>query len=89
MAVRRFPRLVLCDKHVVRLDPGDALLFATDGLHELRNQRDEDFGWERLGELSSECARKSADESLEYLFERDKLFSNDKGPRDDITAVAL
>jgi len=29
--------------HSIRLSPGDAVLFATDGLHELRNNQDEDF----------------------------------------------
>ena len=77
------------DKHVVTLHPGDAVLFATDGLHELRNHRDEDFGWDRLGELWSACAPKSADESLDHLFEGAKSFSNGFQQHDDITAVAL
>jgi serine phosphatase RsbU (regulator of sigma subunit) len=77
------------DKYTVRLAPGDSVLFATDGLHELRNQRDEDFSWDRLGELWCECARKTADESLHHLFEGAKSFSNGSGPHDDITAVAL
>ena len=46
------------DKHVMRLNPGDAVLFATDGLHELRNHRNEDFGWDRMGELWSACGPK-------------------------------
>lgn len=75
--------------HSVGLFPGDAVLFATDGLHELRNQRDEDFSWDRLGELWCECARKTADESLDHLFAGAKSFSNGSGPHDDITAVAL
>ena len=65
------------------------MLFATDGLHELRNHRDEDFSWDRLGELWSECSRKTADESLDHLFEGAKSFSDGSGPHDDITAVAL
>ena len=77
------------DKHVVRLARGDSVLFATDGLHELRNHRNEDFGWDRLGELWSECTEKSADESLEHLFEGAKSFSTDEGPHDDITAISL
>ena len=77
------------DKYTVRLAPGDSVLFATDGLHELRNHRDEDFGWDRLGELWSACARKSADESLDYLFAGAKSFSDTLGQHDDITAVAL
>jgi hypothetical protein len=79
----------LYDKYTVRLAPGDSVLFATDGLHELRNHCDEDFSWDRLGELWSECARKTADESLEHLFEGAKSFSNGSGPHDDVTAVAL
>jgi serine phosphatase RsbU (regulator of sigma subunit) len=77
------------DKHVVRLTPGDAVLFATDGLHELRNHRNEDFGWDRMGELWSACGRKSADESLDHLFEGAKSFSSAPGQHDDITAVVL
>jgi hypothetical protein len=33
--------------------------------------------------------RKTADESLDHLFEGAKSFSNGSGPHDDITAVAL
>jgi serine phosphatase RsbU (regulator of sigma subunit) len=73
----------------VRLAPGDSVLFATDGLHELRNERDEDFGWDQMGELWSGCAGTSADESLEYLFAGAKSFSGRSGQHDDITAVAL
>jgi phosphoserine phosphatase RsbU/P len=83
-----FPRTSY-DKYTVQLEPGDSVLFATDGLHELRNHRDEDFGWDRLGELLIECARKTADESLDHLFNGAKSFSNASGPHDDITAVAL
>jgi serine phosphatase RsbU (regulator of sigma subunit) len=77
------------EKYTVRLAPGDSVLFATDGLHELRNQRDEDFSWDRLGELWCECTRKTADESLDHLFEGAKSFSNGSGAQDDVTAVAL
>jgi len=77
------------EKYSVRLSPGDSVLFATDGLHELRNHRNEDFGWDRLGELWSECGKKAADESLEHVFAGAKLFSSSSGQFDDITAVAL
>ena len=77
------------DTYTVQLSPGDSVLFATDGLHELRNHRDEDFSWDRLGELWCECARKTADESLDHLFAGAKSFSNGSAPHDDITAVAL
>jgi len=73
----------------VRLRPGDLVLFATDGIHESRNHWDEDFGWEQLGETWLECAPKSANGSLDCLFESVKLFSRYVEQRDDITAVAL
>lgn len=36
--------------HSVGLFPGDAVLFATDGLHELRNEKGDDLSW-------ANCAR--------------------------------
>jgi phosphoserine phosphatase RsbU/P len=77
------------DRHVVQLSPGDMVLFATDGLHELRNHWDEDFGWSELGELWMACAQKSADESLELLLNGARSFSIHTEQSDDITAIAL
>jgi sigma-B regulation protein RsbU (phosphoserine phosphatase) len=77
------------EQHVVRLSPGDVILFATDGLHELRNQSGDDFSWKHLPETWSKCAQKSADESLDLLFEGVKQFAMQSEQKDDITAVAL
>ncbi|MGH9713251.1 MAG: PP2C family protein-serine/threonine phosphatase [Candidatus Acidiferrales bacterium] len=77
------------EQHVVRLSPGDVVLFATDGLHEMRNQSGEDYSWKQLGDTWSKCAQKSADESLEFLFENAKSFSRELEQLDDISAVAL
>jgi sigma-B regulation protein RsbU (phosphoserine phosphatase) len=77
------------EQHAVRLSPGDVVLFATDGLHELRNQSGDDFSWKHLPETWSKCAQKSADESLDLLFEGVKQFAIQSEQKDDITAVAL
>jgi phosphoserine phosphatase RsbU/P len=78
------------DKYSVQLSPGDAVLFASDGLHELRDRYDEDFSRERLSEVWKQCYKKSADESLGFLFEEARLFSEDGSEqRDDITALVL
>jgi phosphoserine phosphatase RsbU/P len=77
------------EQEVVRLTPGDVVLFATDGLHEMRNQSGEDFSWNQLGKTWSNCAQKSADESLDLLFEGVKQFALHSEQKDDITAVAL
>ncbi|HUA01431.1 MAG TPA: PP2C family protein-serine/threonine phosphatase [Candidatus Aquilonibacter sp.] len=76
--------------YCVELGPGDGVLFASDGLHELRDPGDEDFSRERLAEIWRECYDRSADECLGFLFEEARLFSeNGSEQRDDITALVL
>lgn len=74
----------------VQLAPGDAVLFASDGLHELRDRYDQDFSRERLAEIWGESYNKPTDESLGCLFEEARSFSEDGSEqRDDITALVL
>jgi phosphoserine phosphatase RsbU/P len=77
------------DLHSVQLAAGDAVLFATDGLHELRDSHDQDFSWDKMGEIWRECRSKSAGESLDLIFEGAKQFSESGRQHDDITAVVL
>ena len=78
------------DSYRVELSAGDAVLFATDGLHEIRDDRNNDFSWEKLGQTWGQCRCKSADESLDFLFEEAvKFTAGSKLPHDDITAVVL
>jgi len=75
--------------HKVTLLPGDTVLFATDGLHEMRNQQEEDLSWGKLGEIWSDCLGKSADEALDFLFAEVRAFSGEQRDHDDITALVL
>lgn len=75
--------------HSVHLSPGDAVLFATDGLHELRNAQGDDLSWGKLGEIWNQCRCRSADESLDFLFDEVQMFSGTGRRHDDITAIAL
>jgi sigma-B regulation protein RsbU (phosphoserine phosphatase) len=78
------------DIHDVQLFPGDAVLFATDGLHELRDRFNRDFSWERLQDTWLQCRCKGAEESLDLLFAEARQFSEDGSEQqDDITAVVL
>jgi serine phosphatase RsbU (regulator of sigma subunit) len=77
------------ETHTVRLAPGDLVLFATDGLHEMRNPAREDFCMERLYDVWAECRGRSAEDSLDYLFQGARDFSEGVNPHDDITTVAL
>ncbi|MGD0962299.1 MAG: PP2C family protein-serine/threonine phosphatase [Candidatus Acidiferrales bacterium] len=76
------------ETYSVQLSHGDAVLFATDGLHELRDNQGADFSWERLSGIWRQCGCKSARASLDFLFEEAGRFCcNDR--HDDVTAVVL
>ena len=75
--------------HKVRLQPGDTVLFATDGLHEMRNEKEEDLSWGKLAEIWKACLRKTADEALDFLFDEVRTFSQNGRHHDDITALVL
>jgi serine phosphatase RsbU (regulator of sigma subunit) len=78
------------ESHRVQLHPGDAVLFATDGLTELRDGRDNDFSWDRLTEIWKLSFGKSAEEALDFVFEEAGRFSDGHSSRhDDITAIVL
>jgi serine phosphatase RsbU (regulator of sigma subunit) len=77
------------ERHVVQLEPGDCVLFATDGLHDLRNREGVEFCAVQLKEVWAQCGRKSATESLDFLFDRLLAFSAGSAPHDDITAAVL
>ncbi|MGC2331611.1 MAG: PP2C family protein-serine/threonine phosphatase [Candidatus Acidiferrales bacterium] len=78
------------ENYSVELSPGDAVLFASDGLHELRDRHDQDFSRQRLAEIWEQSYNKSTDESLGFLFEEARIFSEGGSEqRDDITALVL
>lgn len=75
--------------HRVHLSPGDAVLFATDGLHEMQNEQGQELSSGNLGEIWKQCGSKSADEALDFLFDAVRAFSKNCHQYDDITAVVL
>jgi sigma-B regulation protein RsbU (phosphoserine phosphatase) len=77
------------EQHSVQLLPGDSVLFATDGLHELQNSEDAFWSAAELADLWQTCGKNCADDSLVTLFESVRKFSNGSGQHDDITAVVL
>jgi sigma-B regulation protein RsbU (phosphoserine phosphatase) len=76
-------------RHVVQLSPGDCVLFATDGLHELHNGEGVEIYTAQMEEVWAQCQHKSASESLDFIFDRLLAFSDGSPPQDDITAVVL
>jgi sigma-B regulation protein RsbU (phosphoserine phosphatase) len=76
-------------RHVVQLEPEDCVLFASDGLYELRNREGIEFGAAQLDEVWAQCRHQSAPESVDFIFDRQLAFSDGNPPHDDITAVVL
>jgi phosphoserine phosphatase RsbU/P len=76
-------------RHVVQLQPGDCVLFATDGLHELCNPDGVEFSTSQMEEVWAQCGHRSATESADFVFTHQAAFSDGIAPHDDITAVVL
>jgi phosphoserine phosphatase RsbU/P len=71
------------------LQPGDALIFFTDGVVEAFNERNEEFGNDRwLGAIRG-LPDWSSQESLQYLMKRVDEFTGATRQSDDITCMVL
>lgn len=57
------------ESRTARLEPGDILALLTDGLPEVANEQDEQFGLERIGAILAEYGEHPLDEVIDRLFE--------------------
>jgi serine phosphatase RsbU (regulator of sigma subunit) len=77
------------DQYSLELQPGDAVLFCTDGILEARNEEGEDFGSERVLELCAKNSAASPDTLLDRLFADVDAFTGEGAAHDDMTAIVL
>jgi sigma-B regulation protein RsbU (phosphoserine phosphatase) len=68
---------------------GDSLLLYTDGVTEVLNIRNEEFGQERLAELVQQHADRSAPDLLQAVRQAVSAFGGNRPLMDDVTMVAL
>ena len=73
----------------VRLEPGDSMLFITDGLTEAYNPHGEQFGMERLVKVCEENHAATAEALLRHTFAALDLFVDGHPQHDDMTAAVL
>lgn len=74
----------------VQLEPGDTLLFLSDGIVEAHAPDGELFGFERLEELVNNMAPDlSVGAMVERIIAAVLAFSNHADPHDDVTLIAL
>lgn len=72
-----------------QLEPGDMVLFYTDGVTEAHNPDGEEFGRQRLGRILDTVKELDACNAMECLIHRITRFMEDEAPYDDITLVLI
>jgi sigma-B regulation protein RsbU (phosphoserine phosphatase) len=72
-----------------RLEPGDAVLLMSDGLPELFNESDEEFGYARVKQAFLQSAELTPDEIADSLFAEADRWRGSRKQSDDMTFVAL
>ncbi|WP_332450387.1 SpoIIE family protein phosphatase [Methanoculleus sp.] len=73
----------------LRLNPGDTVVFYTDGVTEATNERDEEYGMERLTALIPGLLDRGAREMIDAIVRDVNVFAGDRPQFDDITLVVL
>lgn len=73
----------------LRLEPGDVLVVATDGLNEAHNEQDHMFGYESLLSAVDSLSAAPAQEIASGLYRAVKDFSGSRPQDDDQTLVVL
>jgi len=71
------------------LQPGDTAIFYSDGVTEAMNDKDEEFGIERVQEMFTAEPPKNAEEATHRLFSAIRDFAGDTPQSDDITCITL
>ena len=72
-----------------KIQPGDLVVLATDGLIELRNDKDEMFGTDRLKQIILENQQLPAGELRDLIQQRIREFHPDPHLPDDITLLLI
>ncbi|HET7107535.1 MAG TPA: SpoIIE family protein phosphatase [Candidatus Acidoferrum sp.] len=75
------------DELSLQLEPGDSLLFFTDGLTDARNSYDQEFGLDAIQDVCRRHAGESPLELLGHLFSAIQEFTTNCRQWDDMTAA--
>jgi len=76
-----------CRTAELELCPGDLFAIYTDGITEAPNQRDEEFGEERLLDVMMRARHLNPNHIVTKVFEEVRRFSGDDQQRDDVTLI--
>jgi phosphoserine phosphatase RsbU/P len=73
----------------ITLTAGDLLLIYSDGLIEAVNEREEEFGEQRVIDTLKTAQRESAEKTLQRLLSNVRAFTGQRRQYDDLTAVVV
>ncbi len=73
----------------IQLQPGDRVIFYTDGIVEAMNGGKELFGFERFEALLRESVKVPSGQTLEFILTRLRSFAGHPEPDDDLTLALL
>jgi serine phosphatase RsbU (regulator of sigma subunit) len=73
----------------IRYEKGDTLLLMSDGFAELMNEKNEQYGYERVKKEFMSVAQKSPNEIVEHLKNSASQWINGIEPDDDVTFVVI
>lgn len=73
----------------IHLEPGDAIVYYTDGLTEAENPRAEPYGEDRLMRVVSQIGNKSAKQLMDEILQDVDVFSEGEPPFDDMTMLIV
>jgi sigma-B regulation protein RsbU (phosphoserine phosphatase) len=72
-----------------QLEPGDKVIFYTDGIVEAMNDQEEMFGFERLLKIAQGAGAKTSDELLKEILARVDEFVGGASQHDDLTVIVV
>ena len=77
------------DVREIEIEKGDSFLMMSDGFAELKNDKDELYGYKRAKKSFEKIAEKEPEEIVSYLNEEGKRWTNNKDLEDDVTFVVI
>ena len=76
-------------EHTITLDPGDTVIFYTDGVTEAVNETGDEFGMERLAAIFADGTRLDCGSATRAVFDEVADFAGEAPQFDDITCLVL
>ena len=83
------PDVKYLEENPIKLSEGDALILFTDGIHEARNEREEEYGMERLANIVPELSKNDATSMANSIIEDVMKFVGNAEQYDDMTLLVL